>query len=128
MEINFDKLFIIQLSNLMPFLKPFLITFFLCQLKIIRTLGSRIPFMNYFMEELAPFWIINRAQEVVDHRKLHSAEQKRVDLLQLMIDAKVPDEKDKLVRLVLLIEIGKVYLFIIGKYGRRNWTEKFASR
>ena len=96
-ELNYDKLFVIQLSNLMPFLKPFLITFSIYQLKIIRTLGRIFPFMNYFMEELAPFWIINRAQEIVDHRKRHSSEKKRIDLLQLMIDAEAPDEKDKLV-------------------------------
>lgn len=105
MEINFDKLFIVQLSNVMPFLKPFLISFFLCQLKLIRLAGHRIPFLNFFMEELAPFWIINRAQEVVDYRISHSAEDKRLDLLQLMIDAKVPDEKDKLVCLFLCSKI-----------------------
>jgi hypothetical protein len=102
MEINFDKLFIVQLSNLMPFLKPLLISFFLCQLKLIRFFGHRIPFLNYFMEELAPFWIINRAQEVVDYRKSHSTEKKRLDLLQLTIDAKLPDETDKMVRFFLL--------------------------
>ena len=98
MAINYDTLWIVQLSNLMPFLKPLLVSFFLCQLKLIRALGTRIPWVNQFMGELAPFWIINRAQEVVDYRRLHPKEQKRPDLLQLMIDAKVPDESDELVR------------------------------
>ena len=67
MEIDFGKLVIIQLSNVIPFLKPFLIIFFLCHLKLIRLVSHRIPFLNYFMEELVPFWILNRAQEVVNH-------------------------------------------------------------
>lgn len=93
-EINFEKLFIVQLSNLMPFLKPLLGTLFLYQLKMIQKFGSFIPFLNKFMEELAPFWIINRAQEVIDRRKLHLNEHKRVDLLQMMIDAKVSSHFD----------------------------------
>ncbi|CAF4079320.1 unnamed protein product [Rotaria sp. Silwood2] len=130
-DINFDKLFIVQLSNVMPFLKPFLITFFLCQLKIIRTLGKIFPFINYFMEELAPFWIINRAQEIVDYRKLHSDEQKRVDLLQLMIDAKVSDEKDKLENIEEDTEqkilhsdeiVGNILIFMIAGYETTSTT------
>ncbi|CAF3826502.1 unnamed protein product [Rotaria magnacalcarata] len=95
-ELNYDKLFVIQLSNVMPFLKSFLIKFSIYQLKLIQTLGRIFPFMTWFMEELAPFWIINRAQEIVNYRKQHSSEKKRIDLLQLMIDTEAPDEKDKL--------------------------------
>jgi hypothetical protein len=97
-------LFFVQLSNLMPFLKPLLISISIFQLKLIRTFGKVLPFMKYFMEELAPFWIINRAQEIVHYRKTHTYEKKRVDLLQLMLDAQAPDEKDKLVSLLFLIE------------------------
>jgi hypothetical protein len=95
LAINYEQLFIVQLSNLMPFLKPCLITCFLYQLKFIRKFGNRIPLMNYFMEELAPFWIINRAEEVVNHRQIHRTNDKRVDLLQLMIDANSSDQRDK---------------------------------
>ncbi|CAF0869519.1 unnamed protein product [Rotaria sp. Silwood1] len=130
-DINYDKLFIVQLSNLMPFLKPFLIIFFLCQLKIIRILGKIIPFMNYFMEELAPFWIINRAQEIVDYRKVHASEKKHVDLLQLMIDAQIPDEKDKLENMEEDTEqkilhpdeiTGNILIFMIAGYETTSTT------
>lgn len=61
--------------------------------------GRFIPFVNHFMEELPPFWIINRVHEVIDHHKLHLDEHKRVDILQMIIDANVSDEKDTLIRL-----------------------------
>lgn len=96
------KLFrqIVQLSNWILFLKSFLRTFFLYQLKIIEILGNFIPFLNHFMEELSSFSIINRVQEVIDHRKLHLDEHKRIDLLQMiMVDANVSDEKNTLIRL-----------------------------
>lgn len=99
--LNYDKLFIVQLSNLMPFLKPFLIKLSIYQLKIVRILGKLFPFVNHFMGELAPFWIINRAQEIVDYRKQHTSEKKSIDLLQLMIDAEASDYKDKQVFIVL---------------------------
>lgn len=91
-ELNYDKLFAVRLCNLMPFLKPYLIAFVIYQLKITRALGKILPSINYFIEELAPFWIINRAQEIVNYRKLHSSEKKSTDLLQLMIDAEVSNE------------------------------------
>lgn len=114
-EINYDKLFIIQLSNLMPFLKPFLIKLVLFQLKLIRRIGNKISFFNHFMKELAPFWIINQAQEIVDYRKLRSTEQnKRIDLLQMMIDATEKLHSDEIV--------GNILIFMIAGYETTSTT------
>ena len=94
LEINFDKLFIVQLSDLMPFLNRMLINIFLLQLRIVRLVSPKIPWMKHFMEELTPFGIINWAQEIVDYRKMRSTKQKRTDLLQLMIDANAVNENE----------------------------------
>lgn len=97
-EINYDKLFVVQLSNLMPFLKPLLKIIVRCYLKFVQTIRRKMPLINRFVEELAPFWIINQAQEIVNYRQSNANEQKRVDLLQMMMDAKISNEKDKIVR------------------------------
>lgn len=127
MEIDFDKLWIVRLSNLMPFLIPLLCTLFLWQLRLIRMIEHRFPACNWFMEQLAPFWIIHRAEEIVQSRKDHAHEIKRADLLQLMIDAKLPEEKDKLVRTHVEFHT-PLDCFLEGRLHRRDWREAVAFR
>lgn len=97
-EMNFDRLWIVQLNNLMPFLQPFLIRYFLIQLKLIRWFNDRFPSLSDFVEELAPFWIIHRAEQVLNYRQSNAYSTKRNDLLQMMIDAQLSDEESKSVR------------------------------
>ncbi|UJR29508.1 hypothetical protein I4U23_010725 [Adineta vaga] len=130
-EINYDKLFVVRLSNLMPFLKPFLRILVIFQLKLIQTIGKKISFINHFIEELAPFWIINQAKEIINYRKEHLNEQKRNDLLQLMIDATISNDKDKIENMDEEIEQKKLYsdeiagnilIFMIAGYETTSTT------
>jgi UV DNA damage repair endonuclease len=91
LEIDVEKLKIVQLSNLIPCLTPILIYIFHVHLVLIRFLSKLFPFVGTCFEELAPFWIVNRVQEVVDLRTAADS-VKRMDLLQLMLDASICEE------------------------------------
>jgi hypothetical protein len=87
-KIDAEKLPIVQLSNLVSFLTPLLEYVFVAQLIIIQTLNKLVPTLAGYVEELPPFWIMNRVQEVIDIRTASSSSSvKYVDLLQLMLDA-----------------------------------------
>jgi len=85
---NLQRLPIVQLSNLIPFLSPLLEYVFLGHLMAIGALSKLIPSLKNYVEEMPRYWLINRIREVIDVRtKSSSSLEKRVDLLQLMIDS-----------------------------------------
>lgn len=87
--IDVDKLFIVKLTNLLPlFIKPFRYAF-LGQVAIRRCLIRLFPVLKNYIEETPGSWLTNRVKEVVQLRmkSVQDSEDKRMDLLQLMIDA-----------------------------------------
>jgi hypothetical protein len=91
-EDNHEKIFIVRLSYLMPWLIPLLTQIIRMQMAIFMGLRSIAPrFMNRF-EELPGFWIINQVQRVVNERLARREPQSRIDLLQLMLDAATSDQ------------------------------------
>ena len=93
-ELDIDQLFIVKLTNLLPFcVNPFRY-FYLGQVAIRRMLIKVIPALSSYIEETPGSWLTNRLREVVKLRTKALAiapTVKRVDLLQLMMDASTHD-------------------------------------
>jgi hypothetical protein len=88
--IDTEKLPIVKLSNLMPFLIPLLTRIVKAYIFIINTLYKIVPSLMPNIESMTAFWIIDQVEEVVTKR-LESG-KKRMDLLQLMLDAATHDK------------------------------------
>ena len=104
-EDNHEKLLIVKLSHLMPWLTPFLALIARTQLFILMGLRLVVPrFMNRF-EELPGFWIINQVRNVINERiEKKTSSLTRLDLLQLMLNAVHSDhvKVDRRLRCVII--------------------------
>mgnify|MGYP002378798975 CR=1 FL=1 len=80
-----EQMFIIRLSHLMPFLDPLIIQLFNITLKTVNFLSTKLPFLLKTTQESPHFWIFKQLEDIVKE-KLRTSD-KRVDLLQLMLDA-----------------------------------------
>lgn len=85
-----EKLSIVKLSNLMPFLIPLLTKIAKVRVLIINTLHKMMPSRVPDAAIMARFWIIEQVKEVIKQRL--TSGKKRMDLLQLMLDAATHDE------------------------------------
>ena len=88
-QLDVDKLSIVKLTNLLPFfVNPFRYLY-LGQVAVRRALIKLFPVLKNHIEETPGSWLTNRVKEVVKLRTKPStiSEGKRIDLLQLMIDA-----------------------------------------
>ncbi|CAF4163064.1 unnamed protein product, partial [Rotaria sordida] len=102
-DVDVDKLTIVKLTNLLPFfITPFRY-FYLGQIALRRILIRLIPVLSNYIEESPGSWLTNRVKDVVNcrNKSLTTNTIKRVDLLQLMIDASTYDH----VKVRLLIYI-----------------------
>lgn len=92
-ELDIDRLSIVKLTNLFPcFENPFR-HFYLGQVAVRRFLIRLFPLLGQYIEETPGSWLINRLRDVVDFRHTTMSQTgKRLDLLQLMIDASTRDE------------------------------------
>ncbi|CAF1529178.1 unnamed protein product [Rotaria sordida] len=92
-KIDIDGLLLVRLTNLMPILtRPLYYTLFGIS-NICNKLIKLIPFLSNYIEEMPTLWLLNRVQDVVDLRRKTSKDlNKRVDLLQLMMDASTNDK------------------------------------
>lgn len=92
-EDNHEKIFIVRLSYLMPWLIPFLTQLIRLQMAVFFGLKLIMPrFMNRF-EELPGFWIINQVEHLINQRINNRIEStNRIDLLQLMLDASTSNQ------------------------------------
>ncbi|CAF0990126.1 unnamed protein product [Rotaria sp. Silwood1] len=123
-KIDIDELLIVRLSNLVPILALPLYYVFSGMANIRNKLMKLMPFLSNYLEELPGSWLMNRVQDVVDLRKKSSSNlKKRVDLLQLMMDAttseNVIDDVDnhsmsKVLRSNELIP--NIFLFMVAGY------------
>jgi hypothetical protein len=90
-ELDVDKLSIVKLTNLLPFfVNPFRYLY-IGQVAVRRALIKMFPALSSYIEETPGSWLTNRVREVVKLRS-KSAPGKRVDLLQLMMDASTDDQ------------------------------------
>lgn len=99
-ELDIDQLSIVKLTNLLPFcVNPFRY-FYLTQVAIRRMLIKLIPALSTYIEETPGSWLTNRLREVVRLRTKALAiapTVKRVDLLQLMMDASTRDQVEVII-------------------------------
>ena len=89
-ELDVDKLSIVKLTNLLPFCGSPFRYFYLSQVAVRRALIKIIPVLSAYIEETPGSWLTNRVREVVKLRTKTlstTSTTKRIDLLQLMIDA-----------------------------------------
>ncbi|CAF3115951.1 unnamed protein product [Rotaria sp. Silwood2] len=85
-----DKLLIVKLSNVMPFLVPLLTRLTSGCINLIDKLRGIMPSLMSNVGEIPALWIIKQVENVVKER-LKSG-KRRMDLLQLMLDAATYDE------------------------------------
>lgn len=82
--VQIDKLPIVKLSMVMPFLVPLLTAWVKARAAIVDKLRATIPWLVRNVEELPTLWIAKQVQNVVKER-LKSG-KKQTDLLQMMMD------------------------------------------
>lgn len=88
--VDTEKLPITKLSNLMPFLNPLLTQIVMARILIINKLHKMMPSFISNTDSIARFWIIEQLKDVIKQRL--TSGKKRMDLLQLMLDAATNDE------------------------------------
>ncbi|CAF2836633.1 unnamed protein product [Rotaria sp. Silwood2] len=85
-----EKMFIVRLSNLMPFLIPLLIKIMNSSVTLINFLHALMPSRMHNFEGPPQLWIFKQIENVVKQRL--ASQNKRIDLLQLMLDASTQQE------------------------------------
>ncbi len=80
-----EKMFIVRLCNLMPFLSSLVIKIMNSFLRTINFLCASMPSLMRNIEGSPQLWIFKQIENVVKQRL--TSENKRIDLLQLMLDA-----------------------------------------
>lgn len=94
-ELDIDQLSIVKLTSLLPFCANLFRYFYLSQLAVRRVLIRLIPALSTYMEETPGSWLTNRLKEIVKLRTKTlsiAPTVKRIDLLQLMIDASTREQ------------------------------------
>lgn len=94
-ELDIDQLSIVKLTSLLPFCASLFRYFYLSQVAVRRVLIRFIPALSTYIEETPGSWLTNRLREIVKLRTKTlsiSPASKRIDLLQLMIDASTRDQ------------------------------------
>ncbi|CAF1106854.1 unnamed protein product [Rotaria sordida] len=85
---NFENNPLIRLSYLMPWLIPVLSYIVIGQAIFMQFLHK----WKKSAEELPRFWFVNRLRHVIDARVSSDETKRRIDLLQLMLDAATPNQ------------------------------------
>ena len=92
-EVDVDQLSIVKLTNVLPMFDTPFRRFYLSQIAVRRLLIRMMPSLSKSIEETPGSWLTNRVREVVDLRTNALANsEKRMDLLQLMLDASTHDD------------------------------------
>ncbi|CAF1007481.1 unnamed protein product [Adineta ricciae] len=96
-----ERMSLTKLSYLMPWLTPILTRFLLFQTVLFHTLHRLAPTIFPDLTDKIPrFWLLARVQQVIDARNTESGADtaKRIDLLQLMLDAKTTSQHEETTR------------------------------
>jgi hypothetical protein len=110
-ETDGTKMILFKLSNLMSFLAGPLRSFMFAQIAVSQMLNKWIPPLRKYIPEMSAYWLMNCVQDVVDLRTKSSSNSiKRVDLLQLMIDASTDED----IQVNFLFLYMKIYFILIG--------------
>jgi cytochrome P450 len=94
-DVNPDNLTAVKLANIFPILTPLVMMYLIGQMLLLHLFRKIVP--AWFLpqiEEMAPFWILNRVNQVINMRTTAKSDPKQphpVDLLQLMLDASTKD-------------------------------------
>lgn len=88
--VDIEKLFLVKLSNVMPFLTPVLNGMSKISMNVIEKMRELWPSLLKNAGELPSTWIIRQVENVVKERL--SSGKRKMDLLQLMLDAAVAEE------------------------------------
>jgi cytochrome P450 family 3 subfamily A len=87
------KLTLVKFGHLFPFFIPFVMCLIVCRV-ILSYLFQKIApaWLLPQIEELPPFWILNRVHQIINQRTLNENQLHPIDLLQLMLDASTKDD------------------------------------
>ncbi|CAF4576422.1 unnamed protein product, partial [Rotaria sp. Silwood2] len=85
-----EKMFMVRLANLMPWLIPVLIKIMNSLIALINLLHKLMPSIMVNVEGPPQLWIFKQIDNVVKQRL--RSENKRIDLLQLMLDSSTQEE------------------------------------
>ncbi|CAF3497399.1 unnamed protein product [Rotaria socialis] len=85
-----EKVFIVKLSNVMPFLIPLLTRVINIRISVVNQLRTLLPKLMHDVDDIPALWIIKQVENVVKERL--TSGKRHVDLLQLMLDAATYDE------------------------------------
>jgi hypothetical protein len=94
-DVDFEKLSIIKLGNLMPFLTPIITWIMVGQAALITAFRKLAPlWLTRHIEEFSIFWVVNQAESMIQTRTSTKSNEKseRVDLLQSMLDVATHDD------------------------------------
>ncbi|CAF0846610.1 unnamed protein product [Adineta steineri] len=87
---DIERMPLTKLSYLMPWATPLLTQFARSQIALFRCLNKIAPtIFPDLIEKIPRLWLLSKVQEVIDARTTNTTTTKRVDLLQLMLDAAV---------------------------------------
>lgn len=85
-----EKMLMVRLSNLMSFLNPLLIKFMHTTIALIGFLRTSMPSLMGDVQDHPQVWFFKQIEQVVKERL--SSGNRRIDLLQLMLDASTQQE------------------------------------
>ena len=106
-----EKMFSVRLTKLMPVLIPILIKMMNMSVRFINFVQALMPSILRNIEGPPQLWIFKQIENVVQQRL--NSQNKRIDLLQLMLDSSTKEEI-------------KVNYQVFGKYvvGRQNFVDR----
>ena len=119
---NHEKVFVVKLSYLLPFLVPLLTQWIRLQMLIFFLVNAIFPSR---LEEAPGFWLINQVKHSISER-MNNAQASRVDLLQLMINVATSDVPTA--KKLHLDEISSnVFLFMIAGFETTSTTLAYST-
>jgi cytochrome P450 len=117
-DMNPEDLIMVKLGNLFPFLIPFIKWIIIIRVILFYLFRKIAP--AWFLpqiEEAPPFWIINRAQQIIDKKLSNDQQTYSIDLLQLMLDASTKDSINNESKVLHQDEVStNIFLFMIAGY------------
>ena len=115
---NIDDLLAIRIGNIFPFLIPFATLFIIARVVLFHLFRKLAP--AWFLpqiEEDSAFWIINRAEEIINQKLSNDQQARSVDLLQLMLDASTKDSINDDCKVLHHDELSRnILLFMLAGY------------
>ena len=123
-DVNPETFTLVKIGNIFPFLIPFAMVLMVIQIKLLHLFRKITPL--WFLpqiEEADRFWIMNRAQEIINQKLSNNQQAHSVDLLQLMLDSSTKDSVNDESKVLHHDEVGQnIYLFMVAGYETTSTT------